>query len=563
MLSRILRPLALASLLALASPALLQAEPAAAPERIETPTALADPTFTDPEATLEIWNRPIVTFRAGFGSRTPERRAEMASQRIADLPFEALLAPVEALPIQVGELRGVQLHAGAHYLFSLAEADLDAESGESFDAFVGRARQNLAAALEARAAQSEGRVLLRGLAVAVPATLVFLVLVWALMHARRFVAARAAAVSAQQLQKLSPLSFDVRRQVALLMRFGADALAWTLSGVAAYLWLTLVLVEFPYTEPWGRELGGFLRDTVVGLARGFLEAVPGLVVIGLIFLITRGAVALASSFFENVERGRVRSSWFDAETARATRRLVGVLLWIFAVTAAYPHIPGSNTDAFKGISVFVGLVVSLGATGLVNQIMSGFVVVYSRALRPGDWVRVGEVEGLVKEVGMLSTKLTTVRQEEVAIPNAVLVATATTNFTSLTGVDGPLVSTAVTIGYDVPWRQVHALLALAASRTKGLRPQPEPRVLQRGLSDYYVEYQLIAHLERADDRYGALSDLHANIQDAFNEHGVQIMSPHFVMQPAAPVLVPKQKWFEAPAAAAAAPASGSAEQRAG
>ena len=148
---------------------------------------------------------------------------------------------------------------------------------------------------------------------------------------------------------------------------------------------------------------------------------------------------------------------------------------------------------------------------------------------------------------MLSTKLTTIRREEVAIPNAVLVGTSTTNFTSLTGADGPLISTAVTIGYDAPWRQVHALLLLAASRTSGLRRHPEPRVLQRGLSDFYVEYHLFAHLEHAEERFEVLSELHANIQDAFNEHGVQIMSPHFVMQPGAPVVVPKEKWSPEPA----------------
>jgi small-conductance mechanosensitive channel len=174
-------------------------------------------------------------------------------------------------------------------------------------------------------------------------------------------------------------------------------------------------------------------------------------------------------------------------------------------------------------------------------------VIYSRAMRTGDWVRIGEVEGRVKEIGMLSTKLSTVRREEVAIPNAVLVGTATTNYTSLAGVDGPLVTTAVTIGYDAPWRQVHALLEQAASRTPGVRKSPEPRVLQRGLSDYYVEYQLLAHLERAEDRFEVLSGLHANIQDAFNEAGVQIMSPHFVMQPSEPVIVPKEKWYARPA----------------
>jgi small-conductance mechanosensitive channel len=197
--------------------------------------------------------------------------------------------------------------------------------------------------------------------------------------------------------------------------------------------------------------------------------------------------------------------------------------------------------------VLLGIVVSLGSTGLVNQVMSGLVVSYSRALQPGDYVRVGGEEGLVREIGMLSTKLETSRREEITIPNALLVGTTTTNFSALPGSEGPVTMTAVTIGYDAPWRQVHALLALAASRTQGVRSQPEPRVLQRALSDFYVEYQLIVHIDRGLFPAIVRSELHTQIQDAFNEHGVQIMSPHFMAQPDGAVVVPKARWSAAPA----------------
>jgi small-conductance mechanosensitive channel len=505
-------------------------------------------TVSDPEATLVVSNRPVVTFRASYFTRTPRRRATLAEERIDKLPDEALTGTVVAVPAFYRSIRGVMLEVADFPVFGLVEEDVDPESGESFDVFVTRAVENLKAALRARAEQEEGRILLRGIAVSVPAVLAFLVFVWLLVRAQRFVTRWAAAVSARRLQKMSHMGFDLWRQSALLARIVVDSLAWALGLIATYLCLTFVFVQFPYTEPWGSRLGEFLRETVEGLLEGLAKAVPGVVVVAFIFLITRIVASFVTTFFRNVERGGVRVGWFDPHTARATRRIVVVLLWLFALVAAYPHIPGSHSEAFRGISVLVGLVVSLGSTGLVNQVMSGFVVVYSRALKPGDWVRVGEVEGLVEEVGMLTTKLKTVRREEVNIPNAVLVGTTTTNFTSLAGADGPLVSTTVTIGYDAPWRQVHALLTQAASRTQGVRQRPEPRVLQRGLSDFYVEYQLIAHLERAEDRFEVLSRLHAQIQDAFNEQGVQIMSPHFAVQPGGSVVVPKSKWFAAPAA---------------
>jgi small-conductance mechanosensitive channel len=191
--------------------------------------------------------------------------------------------------------------------------------------------------------------------------------------------------------------------------------------------------------------------------------------------------------------------------------------------------------------------VSLGSAGLINQMMCGLVVIYSRALKPGEYVLVGDNEGLVSEVGMLSTKIVTWKREEITIPNAVVVGTKTVNYSRLAAGNGDVVSTAVTIGYDTPWRQVHAMLLLAAERTTGVRKDPRPRVLQKALADFYVDYQLVANLERPEERVPVLSELHAQIQDAFNEFGVQIMSPHFQSQPSDRVFVPKSQWFSEPA----------------
>jgi small-conductance mechanosensitive channel len=187
-------------------------------------------------------------------------------------------------------------------------------------------------------------------------------------------------------------------------------------------------------------------------------------------------------------------------------------------------------------------VVSLGSTGIINQVMSGLFVVYSKALKTGEWVQVNDIEGEVLEVGLLAGKIRTVEGQEVTIPNSVLVSTATKNYTRLGYPDGTIISSTVSIGYDGPWRQVHALLLLAADRTSNVRKQPKPYVLQRQLSDFYVAYTLIAHIENEKLRIETLSNLNASIQDAFNESGVQIMSPHFMMQPERSVVIPPSKW---------------------
>ena len=215
---------------------------------------------------------------------------------------------------------------------------------------------------------------------------------------------------------------------------------------------------------------------------------------------------------------------------------------------AYPYIPGSSSDAFKGVSVFIGLVVSLGSSGIINQLMSGLTIIYSRSLKVGDVVEVGDVEGLVIAMSMLSIKVRTFQGEEVTVPNAVVISQSTKNFTKPAPEGGgTFLGTEVTIGYDTPWRQVRAMLVLAAERTQNVRCEPKPRVLQRSLEDFYVRYRLLVCLEDPRQRSATLDRLLANILDAFNEFGVQITSPHYENDPHHRKTVPPEKWFNAPA----------------
>ncbi|MDF1556408.1 MAG: mechanosensitive ion channel [Deferrisomatales bacterium] len=317
--------------------------------------------------------------------------------------------------------------------------------------------------------------------------------------------------------------------------------------IATYLWLTFCFAQFFYTEPWAKQLGAFLLGVLKGFALGIVGAVPGLFAVLVIFWLTRIVAAAASRFFAGVERGTLSVSWLQPDTARASRRIVLVAIWMFALTVAYPHIPGSGSDAFKGISVFAGLMLSLGSSGFVNHIMSGLVIAYSSSLRPGEYVTVGEIEGTVLELGPMSTKIATPKQEWVTIPNGVVVSGGVTNYSRLAADKGAWVSTTITIGYDAPWRQVHALLLGAAESIPMVRKSPSPRVLQRALADFYVEYELRFAIDRPGERVPVRSDVHAAIQDAFNAAGVQIMSPNFEAQPEQPVLVAKDQWYAPPA----------------
>jgi small-conductance mechanosensitive channel len=280
--------------------------------------------------------------------------------------------------------------------------------------------------------------------------------------------------------------------------------------------------------------------------RGAVAAIPGLVAVAIIILIAIWVVRVINTIFKEVEKGKLSLPWLERETARTTQTLLIVAVWLFALVVAYPYIPGSGTEAFKILSILIGVMIVLGSTGLVSQIMSGLFVTYSKGVRPGDHVRIGDVEGEVLNVGLLATKLKTLNQEEITVPHSLLVGATTTNYSRLTGEEGMVITVSLTIGYDVPWRQVHELLLLAASRTPGIYQEPPPRVLQRELSNLYVQYDLLAHLEEGKNRAVVISELHAQIQDAFNEYGAQIMSPHFESQPKKPVLVPKSVSYAPP-----------------
>jgi small-conductance mechanosensitive channel len=496
-------------------------------------------------ATVEVWNRPILTLRAAIGALEPKERAANARQRIESLPYTALSEEVHVAPAKLGQLEGVMLYVGTQNIAGILPEDLDPESQQTLDQVGQQAAERLREVLRVRAEQRRIPVLMRGLGLSAAATLALVLILWGIARGRE----RSMRSIDRSTHTLSLRVFDVNLFpfLSTLERSLVKLMAFGLGLIGAYFWMTFVLLQFPYSKPWGERIGAFLRDILVQLGSGALNSAPGLFAVMVIFVLTRLVARGADRLLQGVEEGRHSLPFVEPETARATRKLAIAFIWIFAITVAYPYIPGSNTDAFKGVSVLVGLMVSLGSAGLVNQVMSGLVVVYSRALRTGDYVRVGDKEGVVSHVGMLSTKVVTFRREEITIPNAVLISDTVTNYSRLVAEQGAIVATTVTIGYDAPWRQVHALLLLAAERTPGVRQEPRPRVLQRALSDFYVEYQLLVSLSRPDDRIVVLSDLHAQIQDAFNEYGVQILSPHFQVQPEERVFVSKSHWHEAPA----------------
>lgn len=494
-------------------------------------------------APLIFWNRRITVFRSYVDHLSPAERAKKAAERLAALPEVASEWNVTASAATVGQYSGNVISVNEQYAFAILTTDIDHDSNETMQAATDRAIAQLRGALEARAQQRNVPLLIKGLVLSAVATLILLFGLWLIARAARTVKRRFEQTATARAKKIAPAGFDLQPVLNFLSRLLASLTAWALVAVLVYLWLTYVLLRFPYTTPWGQQLGALLIAMLATIGTGILQSIPGMFTVIVIFLLTRLTVRVISGIFQQVEKGDLTVPWIHADTARATRYLVVVLIWIFAITIAYPYIPGSDTSAFKGVSVLLGVMISLGSAGLINQVMSGLVVVYSRALRPGELVQIGDDFGVVTDVGMLSTKLITRKKEEITLPNAVVAATKTINFSRHAGDGDSKVSTTITIGYDAPWRQVHALLLDAAAKTTAVRKDPAPIVLQRALANFYVEYELVVSLDRPEQRLVGLSELHMNIQDAFNEAGVQIMSPAFESQPQQKVIVPRSQWF--------------------
>jgi len=497
---------------------------------------------------LVAWNRTLFVFHSQHTNAV--FRAERANRRIRALSEKELALPIERKPVVLDGIEGRLLSINSKPLFTVLVTDLDHESGETLESAAAAAAARLREYFDARLAQSDRDLLARGILITAVATFVFLSLQY-LLHRLR-TRSRRKINAAEDLHRhgTHSLQVDIRHRLWQLLQWFVILLLWGTALIIAYVWAGAVLAQFPYSQPWAHSLHEFVLNILSVLTNGIIRAIPNLVVLFVIVLLTRTFVRISNYVFDGVENRRLEVPWIDPDTSKATRRVAAVLIWIFGLTVAYPYIPGSETDAFKGISVFAGLMISLGSAGVVNQVMSGLMVIFARALRLGEFIKVGETEGTVTEIGFLATKIRTIQQQEISLPNTLVASTHVINYSRLTGHDGLVATTTVSIGYDTPWRQVHALLEMAAARTARLRKDAAPRVLQRGLSDFYVEYILVVRIDRAEERGMALSELHANIQDTFNEYGVQIMSPNFEAQPEKNVIVPKEKWYAQPAAPA-------------
>lgn len=491
------------------------------------------------EATIRYFNREIATLRGTFLGRSPEVRAKAAQESIERIVSQAGTASVGFKEVP----QGLLVMLSNQIVFIVIPDDLDTLHQQTLaDARIDIARHLGEAVLAAEYEQTPRQLLIGALwsmlATAIAIAL-FVGLHWAGRQIRE-------GFKRWMTQRTTVLHKEPVLQLMIgLQGLGSWVLRvflWVLVLLLIEEWVRFVLNQFAFTRPWGEAMTGWVAGLLGDWVRAVVAAIPGLIAAIAILFVARFLTQAISLVFGSVQGGRFRLFGVDAQLAEPTRKIVIAIVWLFAIAMAYPYLPGAESDAFKGLSVLVGLMISLGASSIVGQAAGGFTLLYARTMTTGDLVRIGDVEGMVMQIGLFTTRIRTVTGVEVSIPNNVVLGGQLLNYSRNPDGPGMWLETGVTIGYDAPWRQIHRMLLEAAEKTAKVQTTPAPYVLQTALSDFYVEYRLRARVEDVAGRARVLSELHGNIQDVFNAAGVQIMSPNYEADPEHPKVVRQEHW---------------------
>jgi small-conductance mechanosensitive channel len=498
----------------------------AAPKSTAAKTAVA-PAAAPPQPVVEepvlLDNKPILTVSAGVLSFTPRERAKAISDRLDKVSRDRLL-PVEKVAVVEAETTS-DIVLQDRVLMTVTEADARV---------AGKPRQELAQgyadtirdALIAYRSERSVKSLLIDTAQALGVTVVLVLLLLGIRRAFPWLQARISAWKGTYIRTLRFQSIELvheNQMTALLLSMVRFVRLVLVLGLL-YLYIPLVLSFFPMTEGMAARLFGYIETPVVKVWQGVTAYLPNIFFILVITVCTWYVIRFSRFLFHEVEKQNIALPGFYPDWAMPSFKITRFLIIAFAVVVAFPYLPGSDSPAFKGVSVFLGVLFSLGSSSAIANVVAGVILTYMRAFSLGDRVKIADTMGDVIEKTLLVTRVRTAKNADITIPNSMVLGSHIINYSSSAQL---ILHTTVTIGYDVPWRQVHELLIAAARATDRIMVDPRPFVLQTALNDFSVSYELNAYTDAPSSMASVYSALHQNIQDRFNEAGVEIMSPHY------------------------------------
>ena len=514
----------------------------------------ADAETAPPPVTHSFMEAPVVIdgvelFKVrGVQAYPAAKRAAQIEQRIEAFAANPALSP-KALVISE-TVEGSQIAAGNQTLLTVFDADARLEQVRR-PVLARIYATRISEAIETYRRDRTREYLLRSAGHVLLATLALGVFLWLGKRAVRRIDRELDGRVKAQLTGLEARSMRIvsATHVWSALR-GVRKLIWSMATViAGLLYFDYVLHLFPWTRLLASRLWSLLIDPLRAMGESVLAAIPGLVFLAILVIVTRYLLKTIRLFFMALAEGTTPLAHFERDWAWPTYRLVRFFVIAFALVVAYPYIPGSQSDAFKGISLFLGVIVSLGSSSVIGNIIAGYTMIYRRAFRIGDRVKIEDHVGDITESRLLVTHLRTPKNEEIVIPNSVILSNSVVNYSTLARKGQLILHATVGIGYETPWRQVEAMLLQAADRTEGLLKEPKPFVLQKQLGSFDVTYEINVYCDNAQAMNRLYTQLHRNILDQFNEYGVQIMTPAYEGDPEQAKVVPRDQWYATPAAA--------------
>jgi small-conductance mechanosensitive channel len=492
------------------------------------PLAISAQDAASPAAIVRLGQRPVYELRSGLGSLDAESRARDVEGRLLKLANDTT-APLDS--ITASDLGGVTLITGGSQMLATATPEEAAKLGQStMQLGQARAAAIREAVREYRLARVKPPLVHRITRIAA-AWLALVLLMWAwrwlhrmverrLQHWQHHVQGRTADAS----QALKLLTIGKLQAVESLVFRLAAGLTLLIGATGA---LTLTLQQFTATEELSATWLDWFRGPAESLSQSFVDYLPSLGFLVVWTIVVAYAIRMLKFVSRWVSDGVIVFPGFHAEWAEPTYRIAAFLMAAFGLVVAFPYLPGRGSPAFQGVSIFIGVLLSLGSSSAISNIIAGIILTYTRAFRLGDRVKIGDHTGDIIEKSLWVTRVRTIKNEDIVIPNSTVIGAAVINYTEGKYQGGLIIHTTVTIGYDAPWRQVHQIMTEAARRTEGVLADPPPFVFQTALNDYNVSYQINAYTDRPQQMARLYSDLHQHLQDAFNEGGIEILSPMY------------------------------------
>jgi small-conductance mechanosensitive channel len=482
-------------------------------------------TVADPGGPVELEGKVLFYLRVNSKVETAQKRAQTLSASILKLAEDPLFSP-KNITVRDSELSS-DMMAGDKVLYPIWEFEarvMGKPANELARDYADKIRQAIAAYQKEHS--------LRNLIIRIGKTVLalFALVILVILVNRGMRRLNRAILASDRIRsvKLGEFEFFTADRIKAVITSAVKMVRVLVILVLLYSYFHLGLSFFPTTQGYALRLYESLFGAFGDMGEAIWRQTPSLVFLVVLFFITRYVLKTLRFFFEQVSAGKVTVSGLDAEVAPITYRIIKLLILAFVAVIAYPYIPGSQSSAFKGISIFLGVLFSLGSSSAIANLIAGVSLTYMRSFRVGDVIKVGDSTGVVLERRLYITRLKTFKNEVITIPNGIILTSHVTNLSQeVRQGDGLILHTSVTIGYDAPWETVHNLLIEAANRTKHVLKSPQPFVLQTALNDFYVAYELNAYTDAPEIMPLVYGELHKNIQNTFNEGGVEIMSPHY------------------------------------